>query len=84
MLTGDDRVNCIEWVIDNYDYLEDACNDVSIDVISAIDAFKNTLLSECVDVLDRMPAYEKFKCGCQEFMTADELSPCLARWPPRS
>ena len=73
-LTADERVSFIDWVDASYDFLEEACNDVSIDVLTDIDDFKTTLLSECVDVLDRLPAYEKFKCGYQEFMTAEELA----------
>ena len=75
VLTADETVNFIDWVGDAYDALEVLDSDTSITM------FKNTLMSECVNVLDRMPAYEKFKCGCQEFMTADELSSCLARCP---
>ena len=73
-LTADERVNFIEWVDDNYVSLEEACNDVSIDVLTVIDDFKTTLLSECVDVLDGLRAYEKFNYGFQEFMTADEYA----------
>ena len=74
VLTADERVNFIDWVDDAYDALEEACNDVSIDVLTVIDDVKNTLLSQCVDVLDRTPAYEKFNCGYQEFMTAAEVA----------
>ena len=74
VVTADERVNVIAWVDENFDFLEEACNDVSTDVLTVIDDFKATLLSDCVDVLDRLPAYEKFKCGYQEFMTAEELA----------
>ena len=72
MLTTDERVNFIDWVDDADDWLEESGNDTSIDT------FENTLLSQCDDVLHRMPASEKFHCSCQEFMTAAEQSPFLA------
>ena len=74
VVTDNERVNVIAWVDENFDFLEEACNDVSIDVLTVIDDFKATLLSDCVDVLDRLPAYKKFQCGYQEFMTAEELA----------
>ena len=73
-LTADERVSFMDWVDASYDFLEEACNDVSIDVLPVIDDFKTTLLSECVDVLDGLRAYEKFNYGFQEFMTADEYA----------
>ena len=43
-LTADERVSFMDWVDASYDFLEEACNDVSIDVLPVIDDFKTTVL----------------------------------------
>ena len=61
----------VDWVEHTYDALEELGDDA---ITESIEVFRSSLLTRCVDMLDRMPAADKFRFDFCEFMTADELS----------
>ena len=60
-----------EWVEEANDCLEGLGQN---EIEEAITLFRSDLMSECVDLLYRLPAAEKQRFGLQEFMTAAEQS----------
>ena len=62
----------MRWVDETYDWIEEF-GDEKPTIGYIRETFKNQLLCRCAELLDLMPASEKFNCNFQEFMTAGEL-----------
>ena len=62
----------MRWVNETHDWIEEFADEKpTIEFMR--ETFKNQLLCRCAELLDLMPASEKFKNDFQEFMTAAEL-----------
>ena len=70
-LSEDPYEEVFKWVGEAYDCLEGLGQN---EIEEAITLFRSDLMSECVEVLYRLPVAEKQRLGLQEFMTAAEQS----------